>query len=74
MVLVGLVWLVLPALETSFLSAARGHDDYLRAISLVVPLGILSAFGGAILYGRQAVRVYNVIQMAAASFLLGWVS
>ena len=73
-VLVGIVWLVLPALETSILSAAKGHDDLLRAITLVVPLGILSAFGGAILYGRQAVRVYNVIQIAAASLLLAWVA
>jgi stage V sporulation protein B len=73
-VLVGIVWMVLPALEGSILSAARGHDDYLRAIVLVVPLGILSAFGGAILYGRQAVRVYSVIQIVAASFLLGWVA
>lgn len=72
--LVGVVWFALPALENSILSAARGHDDYLRAIALVVPLGILSAFGGAILYGRQAVRVYNVIQITAAAFLLGWVA
>ena len=73
-VLVGIVWLVLPALETSILSAAKGHDDLLRAITLVVPLGILSAFGGAILYGRQAVRVYNVIQIVAAALLLAWVA
>ncbi len=73
LILVGIVWLVLPALEGSFLSAAAGHDDLLRAIVFVVPLGILSAFGGAILYGRQAVRAYNVIQIVAAALLLAWV-
>jgi O-antigen/teichoic acid export membrane protein len=73
-VLVAIVWLVLPALEKSILSAAQSHDDLLRAIVVVVPLGILSAFGGAILYGRQAVRVYNVIQIVAAALLLAWVA
>jgi O-antigen/teichoic acid export membrane protein len=69
-VLVALVWVWLPGLEKSFLSAADGYDLYLRAIVLVVPLSILSAFGGSILYGRQAVRAYNLIQLAAAAFLL----
>jgi O-antigen/teichoic acid export membrane protein len=69
-ILVGLVWIVLPELEKSILSAARAYDNLLRAIVLIVPLSILSAFGGSILYGRQAVRVYNLIQLAAAAFLL----
>lgn len=72
-VLVGVVWIVLPELEHSILSAAQGHDLLLRAILLTVPLSILSAFGGSILYGRQAVRAYNLIQLAAAIFLLAWV-
>ena len=65
-VLLGIAWFSLPALELSILKAARDNDTLLRVIILVVPLGILSAFGGAILYGRQAVRAYNLIQIALA--------
>ncbi len=66
--LVGIVWFSLPALETSILRLAP--DSLLRVILLTVPLGVLTAFGGAILYGRQAVRVYNLIQIALAAVSL----
>lgn len=64
--LVAITWLLLPLLESSILSAARGHDHLLKAILLLVPLGVVSSFGVSILYGRQAVRAYNVIQIALA--------
>ena len=67
---VGVIWLALPWLESSFLSAARGHDEMLRVILLTLPLSILSAFGGWILYGRQAVRVFNTIQIAQSAITL----
>ena len=66
--LVGLVWLCLPLLEGSILSAAP--DDLLRVIVLTLPLAMLSAFAGAILYGRQAVKVYNLIQLVMAAITL----
>lgn len=50
--LVGVVWISLPQLETSILSLAP--DNLVRVILLTVPLGMLAAFGGSILYGRQA--------------------
>jgi O-antigen/teichoic acid export membrane protein len=71
-VLVGLVWFLLPALEGSILSAARDHDDLLRLIVLVIPLGILTSFGGSILYGRQEVRAYNIIQISMAAVTFTW--
>jgi O-antigen/teichoic acid export membrane protein len=71
-VLVGLVWFLLPVLEGSVLSAAQGHDDLLRMIVLIVPLGILTSFGGSILYGRQEVRTYNLIQIAMAAITFLW--
>ena len=69
-VLIGVVWFALPALESSFMGAARGHDDMLRVIIFTLPLGMLAAFGGTILYGRQSVRFYNVIQLAQAALSL----
>jgi O-antigen/teichoic acid export membrane protein len=66
-VLIGIVWFALPWLESSFLGAAKGHDDMLRVIIFTLPLGMLAAFGGTILYGRQSVRSYNLIQLAQAS-------
>lgn len=62
--LVSVVWISLPWLESSILSLAP--DNLLRVILLTVPLGMLAAFGGSILYGRQAVRVYNLIQISLA--------
>ena len=50
--LVGVVWISLPQLETSILSLAP--DNLVRVILLTVPPGMLAAFGGSILYGRQA--------------------
>jgi O-antigen/teichoic acid export membrane protein len=67
--LVGAVWIFLPQLEGSILSLAP--DNLVRVILLTVPLGMLSAFGGSILYGRQAVRVYNLIQIVLAAVSLG---
>jgi O-antigen/teichoic acid export membrane protein len=69
-VLVAVVWVMLPVLEGSVLRAASLNDDLLRLILLSVPLGTLSAFGGSILYGRMAVRSYNLIQIAMAAVSL----
>jgi O-antigen/teichoic acid export membrane protein len=69
-VMVAIVWVMLPVLESSVLRAASLHDDLLRLILLSVPLGTLSAFGGSILYGRQAVKSYNLIQIAMAAVSL----
>jgi O-antigen/teichoic acid export membrane protein len=66
--LVGVVWFSLPVLETSILRAAP--DNLVRVILLAVPLGILTTFGGSLLYGRQAVRVYNLIQISLAAVSL----
>ena len=83
-----IVWLLLPSLETSILSAACPlpkdaavgvrvgpcqYDDMLRLILVAVPFSFLSAFGGSILYGRQAVKRYNLIQLGTSAFTLGWV-
>ena len=68
--IIGVVWLALPMLESSFLGAARGHDDMLRVIIITLPLGLLAAFGSTILYGRQSVRAYNLIQLAQAAISL----
>ena len=82
---VGLVWLLLPRLEGSILSAACPlpaagapagpcqYDDMLRLILVTVPFSFLSAFGGSILYGRQAVKRYNLIQLGTSAFTLVWV-
>ena len=69
-ILVGIVWFGLPALESSFLKAAKDYDGLLRLILLTIPLGMLATFGGTILYGRQAVRVYNLVQIAMAAVSL----
>lgn len=66
-VLIAIVWLALPGLETSFLSALNGHDVVARVMLLSLPLSVLTAFGGSILYGRQEVRVYNFVLMAQAA-------
>jgi stage V sporulation protein B len=66
--LLSVVWLSLPALESSILRLAP--DNLVRVILLTVPLGLLSAFGASILYGRQAVRVYNLIQICLAAVSL----
>jgi O-antigen/teichoic acid export membrane protein len=65
-ILIAAVWVVLPLLEGSFLSAARTDDTLLRVMVLTLPLTILASFGGSILYGRQDVRVYNIIQVVQA--------
>jgi len=70
--LVGLIWFFLPVLERSILSGATigASDDLLRVIVLTVPMSMLAAFGAAILYGRQAVRVFNLIQLVMAAITL----
>lgn len=65
-VLVAGVWLILPQLEGSYVSAARTDDTVLRIMLLTLPLSVLAAFGGSILYGRQDVRVYNILQVVQA--------
>jgi O-antigen/teichoic acid export membrane protein len=64
------VWLALPLLEESILRAAPDH--LARVMLLVVPAGILTSFGGTLLYGRQEVRVYNaVLVLQAIASLVG---
>ena len=65
-VLVGIVWFALPSLERSFLKAAAQQDDLLRVMLLTLPLGMLASFGGTLLYGRQEVKVYNLILVGQA--------
>ena len=72
-VTVGLIWFAVPWLQGSFLSATTGYEDMVRLILLTVPFSFLSAFGGSILYGRQAVRRYNLIQVGMAALTFVWV-
>src|ERR1035437_2277165 len=65
-VLIGAVWVILPLLEGSYVSAARTDDTLLRIMLLTLPLSVLASFGGSILYGRQDFRVYKVIQVVQA--------
>jgi O-antigen/teichoic acid export membrane protein len=58
------VWICLPLLEESILRAAPDH--LARVMLLIVPAGVITAFGGTILYGRQEVRVYNAILLLQA--------
>ena len=64
--LIAIAWFFLPWLESSFLSAAAGHDTLLRVILLTLPMSMLVTFGASILYGRQDVRAYNFIQIGQA--------
>jgi O-antigen/teichoic acid export membrane protein len=71
-VLLVVVWFSLPALESSLLQAAGKYDDLARVILVTLPAGMLAAFGGTMLYGRQEVRVYNAILVfQAATSLAG---
>ena len=64
------VWFALPFLEDSILRAAP--DNLARVMLLIVPAGVLTTFGGTLLYGRQQVRVYNaVLVFQAAASLIG---
>jgi O-antigen/teichoic acid export membrane protein len=67
-VLVSLVWVALPWLESSVLRAAP--DELLRVMLITVPVGMLSSFGGTLLYGRQTVRTYNLILVAQSAAAL----
>jgi len=67
-VLVGLVWIVRPILEASVLRAAP--DALLQVILLTVPASLIATFGGSLLYGRQTIRVYNMILIFQAGALL----
>ena len=69
--LFALVWLSLPFLERTLFHAAP--DTLLRVILFTLPLSILSAFGVSILYGRQKVRSWNLIQLVMAVVSLGLV-
>jgi O-antigen/teichoic acid export membrane protein len=66
--LVGIIWISLPALENSFLRAAP--DDLARVILITVPMGMLATFGGTLLYGRQTIRTYNMILIAQSAVTL----
>ena len=66
--IVTVVWFLLPVLESSILRAAP--DSLLRVILLTVPVGILATFWGTLLYGRHAVKVYNLIQIWLAAISL----
>jgi O-antigen/teichoic acid export membrane protein len=68
LVLIGIVWVSLPWLETSFLRAAP--DDLARVILVTVPTGMLASFGGTILYGRQTIRTYNVVLIVQSATTL----
>jgi O-antigen/teichoic acid export membrane protein len=81
--LVAAAWLAIPVLQASILSGVRGtfhagpsiglpfdYSYLLRPILVLVPLGVLSSFGVSILYGRQAVRAYNLIQIGLALLTL----
>ena len=70
-IMIGVVWFALPVLESSILRAAP--DNLLRVVLLTVPAGMLASFGGGILYGRHAVKVWNMIQLWLAAVLLGLV-
>jgi O-antigen/teichoic acid export membrane protein len=70
-VIVTVTWFSLPLLESSILRAAP--DNLLRVILLTVPVGILATFWGTILYGRHAVKVYNLIQIEVAAVSLALV-
>jgi O-antigen/teichoic acid export membrane protein len=70
-IMIVVVWVSLPVLEASILRAAP--DNLLRVVLLTIPAGMIVSFGGAILYGRHAVKVYNLIQLWLAAVLLGLV-
>jgi O-antigen/teichoic acid export membrane protein len=72
-VLVVPVWLALPTIERSILRAAGDSDPLLRLVLLALPFVILSTFGSSILFGRQAVRLYGLIQITMAAATLTWV-
>ena len=69
--LFALVWLSLPVLERTLFHAAP--DNLLRLILLTLPLSILSAFGVSILYGKQKIRSWNLIQLVMACVSLSLV-
>ena len=60
----------LPVLESTVLKAAP--PDLVRLVLLTLPISALAAFGGSILYGRQAIRPYSIILVGqSAGSLLG---
>lgn len=62
-ILIGLVWLALPALEQSIFRGARHYDVLLRVILIAVPAVMVAGFTGTILYGLQEVRLYSAIMI-----------
>jgi len=70
LVVVSTTLLLLPVLEATVLKAAPA--GLVRLVLLTLPISALAAFGGSILYGRQAIRPYNVILIGqSAGSLLG---
>ena len=69
--LFALVWVLLPVLERSLFHAAP--DNLLRIVLLTLPLATLSALGVGILYGRQKVKSWNLIQLVMAGVSLALV-
>ncbi|HYM83427.1 MAG TPA: polysaccharide biosynthesis C-terminal domain-containing protein [Candidatus Dormibacteraeota bacterium] len=70
---IGTTLIALPFLETNVLRAAP--PDLLRLVLLTIPVSTLATFGGSILYGRQAIRAYNVILVGqSAASLVGIVA
>lgn len=62
------IWIGLPTLESTVWRAA---PSYLVPIALLnVPVWMVVTCGGAILYGRHAVKVYSLIQLWLAAVLL----
>jgi O-antigen/teichoic acid export membrane protein len=59
-------WLALPWLEQSVLKAVAAQDQLARVMLLTLPVGMAASFGGTLLYGRQQVRVYNIILVCQA--------
>jgi O-antigen/teichoic acid export membrane protein len=65
-----LVWFSLPLLEESVLKGAPDH--LARWILVTIPAGMLTSFGGTLLYGRREVKGYNaILLMQSISLLAG---
>jgi O-antigen/teichoic acid export membrane protein len=71
-VIVAILWVTLPWLEQSILSApieklGQGTgDQMLRLILIAVPAGLAATFVGTILYGRHEVKLYTTIMIGQA--------
>ncbi len=70
-ILVGAGFLALPFLERNILRDAP--DGLVRLMLLTIPLQFAATLAGSILYGRQAMRAYNVVLVGQAVLSLGLV-